>query len=367
MNPVRALYCSVCGSFGVLLFAPTALTQADITKGSIGTNPVETSSVDTSAIDEVDECMVAQICIDRYLWSRYERTRKIDTIKVSEQTKVTVKRKGKTRVVTQTITKLVDEDFTWKDPKAAERAGMSPRDYVIGGMDPSFRVTLYHALRALDDAGLMPGITCAFRDDYRQTIATGQKAQSDRSYHGGSFRGGYGHGVAADIVSIKGETRAERLASSGELWKWIDAHEKELGIGRPYLDRDPPHVAPIDGEEYAKHRVERNTQQAESKSNTHPQLALRNDRSMSKHATHRVEWNTQQAESKAKTHPQLALHNDHSMPKHATHRVERNTQQAESKAKMPKQLALHNDHSMPKRARAARPPRAQSRPQAHSI
>ena len=108
MNPVRALYCSVCGSFGVLLFAPTALTQADITKGSIGTNPVETSSVDTSAIDEVDECMVAQICIDRYLWSRYERTRKIDTIKVSEQTKVTVKRKGKTRIVTKTITKLVD-------------------------------------------------------------------------------------------------------------------------------------------------------------------------------------------------------------------------------------------------------------------
>jgi hypothetical protein len=29
---------------------------------------------------------------------------------------------------------------------------MSPMDYVIGGMDPSFRVTLHHALRALDDA-----------------------------------------------------------------------------------------------------------------------------------------------------------------------------------------------------------------------
>jgi hypothetical protein len=35
------------------------------------------------------------------------------------------------------------------------------------------------------------------------------------------------------------------------LWKWIDAHEKELGIGRPYLDKDPPHVAPIDGKEHA--------------------------------------------------------------------------------------------------------------------
>jgi hypothetical protein len=38
------------------------------------------------------------------------------------------------------------------------------------------------------------------------------------------------------------------------LWKWIDANEKELGIGRPYLDKDPPHVAPIDGKEYAEKR-----------------------------------------------------------------------------------------------------------------
>jgi hypothetical protein len=38
------------------------------------------------------------------------------------------------------------------------------------------------------------------------------------------------------------------------LWKWIDAHGAEFGIGRPYLDRDPPHVGPIDGKEYADHR-----------------------------------------------------------------------------------------------------------------
>src|SRR5213082_3563237 len=36
--------------------------------------------------------------------------------------------------------------------------------------------------------------------------------------------------------------------------KWIDAHEKELGIGRPYLDRDPPHVGPTDGKEYSDKR-----------------------------------------------------------------------------------------------------------------
>jgi hypothetical protein len=121
-------------------------------------------------------------------------------------------------------------------------------------MDRGFKLKLFRALRAMDDAGLMPGITSAFRDDYRQAIATGNKAASDSSCHGGSRGGGYGHGLAVDLVSVKGETRMQRFASSEELWKWIDAHEKELGIGRPYLDRDPPHVVPIDGKEYAAKR-----------------------------------------------------------------------------------------------------------------
>jgi hypothetical protein len=201
-----------------------------------------------------NECLVAEICIDEYLWSFYERTPKVDMNKVTERIKATVKKKGKTRTVIKTIIKYVLGDFTWKDPIAAQRAGMSLADYVIGGMDRRFKLKLYHALRAMDDAGLMPGITSAFRDDYRQSIASGQKAASDSSYHGGSRRGGYGHGLAADLVSVKGETRLERYASSKELWKWIDAHENELGIGRPYLDRDPPHVGPIDGKEYADKR-----------------------------------------------------------------------------------------------------------------
>ena len=126
-------------------------------------------------------------------------------------------------------------------------------DYVIGGMDRSFKLKLFHALRAADEAGLSPGITSAFRDDYRQSLASGLKAATDRSYHGGSFRGGYGHGLAADVVSVKGETRDQRYSSSEALWKWIDAHGEEFGVGRPYLDRDPPHLAPIDGKEYAAH------------------------------------------------------------------------------------------------------------------
>ena len=215
-------------------------------------------------VETPDECLVAEICIDEYLWSLYERTPKIDTNKVTEQIKVTVKKKGKTRTITKTITKYVVGDFTWKDPIAAQRAGMSLKDYVIGGMDRGFKLKLYHALRAMDDAGLMPGITSAFRDDYRQSIASGNKAASDSSYHGGSRRGGYGHGLAADLVSVKGETRMQRYASSQELWKWIDAHEKELGIGRPYLDRDPPHVGPIDGKEYAAKRGRTRVQKAGS-------------------------------------------------------------------------------------------------------
>ena len=215
-------------------------------------------------IEAVDKCPLSEICIDQYLWSLYQRTPKRDTVKVVEQRKVTVKKKGKTRTVTKESAKLVDEDFTWKDAKAAEKAGMSLMDYVIGGMDRSFKLKLYHALRALDEAGLSPGITSAFRDDYRQSIASGLKAASDRSYHGGSLRGGYGHGLAADLVSVKGETRAERSVSTQILWKWIDDHGKEFGIGRPYLDKDPPHVAPIDGQEYVEHHRETHGQHAGS-------------------------------------------------------------------------------------------------------
>jgi hypothetical protein len=226
---------------------------------------------------------VAQICIDRYLWAVYQRTPKLDTSKVPVQIKVTVKKKGRTRTVTKTIIKLVDNDFTWKDPKAAERAGMSLMDYVIGGMDRRFKLKLFHALRAMEDAGLSPGITSGFRDDYRQSIASGQKAASDSSYHGGSRRGGYGHGLAADLVGVKGETRAERWIASEQLWKWIDAHGGEFGIGRPYLDRDPPHVGPIDGKEYADKRGRANAQRAELVNLRH-RAAVRDDHGRTKRA-----------------------------------------------------------------------------------
>jgi hypothetical protein len=157
---------------------------------------------------------------------------------------------------------------------------MTMMDYVIGGMDRSFKLKLFHTLHAAEQAGLSPGITSAFRDDYRQSIASGLKAATDRSFHGGSFRGGYGHGLAADVVSVEGATRARRWISTESLWKWIDARGKEFGIGRPYLDKDPPHLAPIDGKEYAAHRREPKDQQAGSDLKKRNRLAVQDDRSV---------------------------------------------------------------------------------------
>jgi hypothetical protein len=231
------------------------------------------------SIEILDECPVVDICVNRYLWALYQRTPKEDAIKVDEKRKVTVKRKGKTVTVTRTFTNLVDENFAWKDPKAAEKSGMPMIDYVIGGMDRSFKLKLFYLLHAAEQAGLSPGITSAFRDDYRQSIASGLKAASDRSYHGGSFRGGYGHGLAADVVGVKGETRAQRQVSSENFWKWIDAHGTEFGVGRPYLDRDPPHVGPIDGQEYVSRR---GTKTLHAQSDVKQRRAVRDDASAAK-------------------------------------------------------------------------------------
>jgi hypothetical protein len=247
-------------------------------------NPSDLEPGDTgkavSSIEIVDECLVVDICVDRYLWTLYQRTPKEDSSKELERRNVTVKRKGKMVTVARTFTKLVDEDFGWKDPKAAERAGMSMMDYVIGGMDRRFKLKLFHTLHAAEAVGLSPGITSAFRDDYRQSIASGLKAASNRSYHGGSSRGGYGHGLAADIVSVEGGTRDERWASSEKLWKWVDAHGKEFGIGRPYLGRDPPHVAPVDGQEYAAHN--HGSKHAGSAVKKVKHVAIRDDPSLAK-------------------------------------------------------------------------------------
>jgi hypothetical protein len=261
---------------------PLETPPVQVSTASPSDPPLNDTKEAVSHIEILDECLVAENCIDRYLWALYQRTPKEDTIKVEELRKVTVKKRGKTVTVTKSFTSLVDEDFAWKDPKAAEKAGMRMMDYVIGGMDRSFKVKLFHTLHAAEEAGLSPGITSAFRDDYRQSLASGLRAATNRSYHGGSFRGGYGHGLAADVVSVEGGTRDQRWTSSEKLWKWIDAHGKEFGIGRPYLDKDPAHVAPIDGMEYAAHHRDATAHRAGSDTKKHTQLAVRNNHSVAK-------------------------------------------------------------------------------------
>jgi hypothetical protein len=148
--------------------------------------------------------------VDAYLWEVYRRQ--------------PVKRDG-------------TGDFTWKDPAAAKRFGVSMPAYVIGGMDRDFREQIHAAGKAMDAAGIRWSILSAFRDDYRQRLASGLKARVGYSLHGGSRRtGGYSHGRAVDVMSADGD--------HAEVWRWIDRHGARYGLYRPLPGADPAHVQP---------------------------------------------------------------------------------------------------------------------------
>jgi hypothetical protein len=128
-------------------------------------------------------------------------------------------------------------DFSWKDPAAANRMGKTLQAYVIVGMDADFRELVYHAGKAMDAAGIEWTIVSGFRDDWRQSIASGLKARTGFSRHGGSQAvGGYGHGRAVDLGHIDS-------ARSHEVFRWIDSNGAKFGLHRPYRF-DPPHVEP---------------------------------------------------------------------------------------------------------------------------
>jgi hypothetical protein len=107
--------------------------------------------------------------------------------------------------------------------------------YVISGMDPDFREQIYHMGKAMDAAGIRWAILSAFRDDYRQSLASGYKASARNSLHGGSKRtGGFGHGRAVDVTEADG--------NAGIVWEWIDEHGAKYGLHRPMKKGDPVHV-----------------------------------------------------------------------------------------------------------------------------
>jgi hypothetical protein len=146
-------------------------------------------------------------------------------------------------------------DFTHKDPAAARIIGISLERYVIGGMDKDLKVKLCELFKALEKAGFKPGILSGYRGPERQRMITsGVRAGVYNSFHGGSRRDrgkrGWGFGLAADIVNVSpfNLTVEERWLMNTMLWRWIDEHQ-EYGIGRPYGDYDPAHVAPLGGEE----------------------------------------------------------------------------------------------------------------------
>jgi hypothetical protein len=155
-------------------------------------------------------------------------------------------------VTLYTLAPKVDQkgDFAWKDPKAAQRFGLRIDRYVIGGMEPKFKCRLYNMMRAAEAAGFEPGITSGFRCAYRQALAVGNKSSDHSSFHGSRPGYGYGHSVAADVVSL-GMNRADQLRKNAKLYLWIDEYGKRFKIGRPYGDGDAPHVAPLGSEEFA--------------------------------------------------------------------------------------------------------------------
>jgi hypothetical protein len=157
-------------------------------------------AVEASVMDEVDQ----------YLWAVYERS--------------PTKQDG-------------TGDFTWKDEAAAAHLGMSLKTYVIGGMDPDLRELLYHAGLAMDAAHLHWTILSAFRDDYRQSLASGLKARTNNSLHGGSAAtGGYGHGCAVDIKDVD--------SNPDTVWHWLDKNSAKIGLQRLLPRADPAHVQP---------------------------------------------------------------------------------------------------------------------------
>jgi hypothetical protein len=165
------------------------------------TAKVETAPAPKREINPMDE-------VDRYLWDVYER---------------------------EPIKKDSSGDFTWKDPAAAKKLGMTVQTYAIGGMDRDFREQLYHAGHAMDAVGLHWSMLSAFRDDYRQALASGFKARPGNSLHGGSrATGGYGYGRAIDITATDGDAEA--------VWHWVDAHGAKYGLRRPMPGYDPAHI-----------------------------------------------------------------------------------------------------------------------------
>lgn len=202
---VRSAQASAQAEAGLALAYASAGNGPGFSLAALHSEPVTVdvaeSEEDRAALAKMDE-------VERYLWEAYKRA--------------PIKKDGA-------------GDFTWKDPMAAKRFGLSMPAYVISGMDRDFREQVYHMGKAMDAAGIKWVILSAFRDDYRQSLASGFKASPRNSLHGGSARtGGFGHGRAVDVIGAEDNTE--------DVWKWIDANGGKYGLHRPMPGADPGHI-----------------------------------------------------------------------------------------------------------------------------
>lgn len=133
-------------------------------------------------------------------------------------------------------------DFTWKDETAAKKAKMDVCQYVIGGMAPGFRQSLYDFGRKADEQEIPWSFLSGYRGEYRQRIATGFKAGPCGSWHGGRQckEKGYGEGKAADLWTYNADGRPGNSAHL--LFAFIDKIGKQFNIFRPMKGGDPAHV-----------------------------------------------------------------------------------------------------------------------------
>jgi hypothetical protein len=109
---------------------------------------------------------------------------------------------------------------------------MSTRDYVIGGIHPDLKQQMYEAGEAYEsETGKPFSMTSGFRDNYRQSIASGFKARVGGSMHGNTPRTlGYGDGRAIDVPA--------GIAS------WIAQRGGRFGLSQPMPGVDPYHIQP---------------------------------------------------------------------------------------------------------------------------
>lgn len=125
-------------------------------------------------------------------------------------------------------------DFSWKDAAAAQRRKMEVCEYVVGGLNPNLKKALEWFGKKADEVGLQWSFSSGFRDDFRQSIASGIKARTGFSMHGGSrVTKGYGDGRAVD------------LSAAGALHpviKLMDTIGSKIGLVRPFPGFDPMHV-----------------------------------------------------------------------------------------------------------------------------